>query len=203
MEHNSDITGEFQAKTVQTLSGDDSQSDLVQPQIKYAGFWVRFIAIFVDNIIIAVFCPLLSFFFFFININVIILFNPFVWFFLYCLYSIFMTYKYKATFGKMIVGIRVVSNGQFDLTFGQIILRETIGKLFSAIILYIGYIMAGFTEKKQALHDKIANTVVEYTGEPASKKAYLLIVSIILMTFSLFVYVALRFSANVIGSDSF
>jgi uncharacterized RDD family membrane protein YckC len=34
------------------------------------------------------------------------------------------------------------------------------GKLLSAFILLIGYIMAGFTEKKQALHDIIAGTLV-------------------------------------------
>jgi uncharacterized RDD family membrane protein YckC len=33
-------------------------------------------------------------------------------------------------------------------------------KYISAIILFIGYIMAAFTEKKQALHDIIAGTLV-------------------------------------------
>jgi uncharacterized RDD family membrane protein YckC len=33
-------------------------------------------------------------------------------------------------------------------------------KIISAIILGIGYIMAGFTEKKQALHDILAGTLV-------------------------------------------
>ena len=35
-------------------------------------------------------------------------------------------------------------------------------KYLSALLLLIGYIMAGFTERKQALHDKIAKTYVIY-----------------------------------------
>jgi uncharacterized RDD family membrane protein YckC len=34
------------------------------------------------------------------------------------------------------------------------------GKIISAITLYIGFLMAGFTEKKQALHDMMAGTLV-------------------------------------------
>jgi uncharacterized RDD family membrane protein YckC len=36
-------------------------------------------------------------------------------------------------------------------------------KYISAMILLIGYIMAGFTERKQALHDMIAGTLVRRT----------------------------------------
>jgi uncharacterized RDD family membrane protein YckC len=35
-----------------------------------------------------------------------------------------------------------------------------LGKIISGFILMIGYIMAGFTEKKQALHDIIAGAYV-------------------------------------------
>ena len=34
------------------------------------------------------------------------------------------------------------------------------GKIISGMILYIGYILAGFTEKKQALHDIMAGCLV-------------------------------------------
>jgi uncharacterized RDD family membrane protein YckC len=33
-------------------------------------------------------------------------------------------------------------------------------KILSSLTLFIGYLMAGFTEKKQALHDMIAGTLV-------------------------------------------
>ncbi|MEH2462295.1 RDD family protein [Nostoc sp.] len=37
---------------------------------------------------------------------------------------------------------------------------QTSSKIISGLILLIGYIMAAFTEKKQALHDIIAGTLV-------------------------------------------
>jgi uncharacterized RDD family membrane protein YckC len=37
---------------------------------------------------------------------------------------------------------------------------RNLSKVISTFILFIGYIMAGFTEKKQALHDMIAGTLV-------------------------------------------
>ena len=34
------------------------------------------------------------------------------------------------------------------------------GKIISSLTMTIGYIMAGFTERRQALHDMIAGTLV-------------------------------------------
>ena len=39
-------------------------------------------------------------------------------------------------------------------------LGRNLGKIISAVILLIGYVMAAFTERKQALHDKLADTLV-------------------------------------------
>ncbi|WP_446728107.1 RDD family protein [Peribacillus sp. TH14] len=51
-----------------------------------------------------------------------------------------------------------------DLNGGRIGFGRATGRYFATIIsgmiFYIGYIMAGFTSKKQALHDMIAGTVV-------------------------------------------
>jgi hypothetical protein len=77
-------------------------------------------------------------------------------------YFIVMTKKYGATLGKKAFGLEVRSDKSESLSWGQVILRETIGKIVSYIIIYIGFIMAGFTGRKQALHDKIAGTVVVY-----------------------------------------
>ena len=90
----------------------------------------------------------------------------------------FMTTKYQATLGKMAVGIKVISDKEGNLTKGQVILRETIGKLLSSIILSLGYITAAFTKKKQALHDMIAGTAVIYK-EPNKKFGVGAIVAII------------------------
>ena len=65
----------------------------------------------------------------------------------------------QATVGKMIVGLKVTDMNGNRLGFGQATGRY-FGKIVSAIIIGIGFIMAGFTERKQALHDLMASTLV-------------------------------------------
>lgn len=65
----------------------------------------------------------------------------------------------KATFGKIALGIIVTDLDGNRISFGRANGRYWC-KYISALILMIGYIMAGFTEKKQALHDTMANTLV-------------------------------------------
>lgn len=67
--------------------------------------------------------------------------------------------KYQATLGKMVLGLKVTDLEGRRISF----LRATgrhIAKIISGFILLIGFIMAGFTERKQALHDMIAGTLV-------------------------------------------
>ena len=65
----------------------------------------------------------------------------------------------QATLGKMALGIIVTDLNGNRLSFGRATGRY-FGKIISGAILMIGYIMAGFTEKKQALHDIIAGCLV-------------------------------------------
>jgi uncharacterized RDD family membrane protein YckC len=64
-----------------------------------------------------------------------------------------------ATLGKRALGLRVIRSDGTRLTFGRATGRF-FAKFLSAVILLIGYIMAAFTERKRALHDMIADTVV-------------------------------------------
>ena len=64
-----------------------------------------------------------------------------------------------ATVGKMAMGLRVVTNDGQRLSFPNAIGRY-FAKIVSAIILCIGFIMIGFTERKRGLHDMIASTLV-------------------------------------------
>lgn len=137
-------------------------------KIKYAGFWIRWVAGFIDGIITGaigfVVGVLLAFLLAIFGIGketISTIVSP-LGYILGWGYFIFMTYKYEATLGKKIIGIKVLSDKSEKLTVWQVILRETVGKIASIIILGIGYIMAGFTERKQALHDKIASTTVVY-----------------------------------------
>lgn len=65
----------------------------------------------------------------------------------------------QASIGKMAMGIKVTDMNGNRITRQAAFIRF-IGTLVSGAILCIGYIMAAFTEKKQALHDMIANTLV-------------------------------------------
>jgi uncharacterized RDD family membrane protein YckC len=74
-------------------------------------------------------------------------------------FAILESSKSQASVGKMALGIKVTDTNGDRLNFGKALLRS-VGKIISGMIMYIGYIMAAFTEKKQALHDMIANTIV-------------------------------------------
>ena len=65
----------------------------------------------------------------------------------------------QATLGKMAIGIKVTDMSGRRIGFGQATGRY-FGKILSSMILLIGYIMAAFTEKKQALHDMLAGCLV-------------------------------------------
>lgn len=74
-------------------------------------------------------------------------------------YSLFEKSKYHATPGKMAVGIIVVDRYFQPVRFGRATGRYW-AKNLSYMILCIGYMMAGWTQYKQALHDMIASTYV-------------------------------------------
>lgn len=70
--------------------------------------------------------------------------------------------KKQATLGKMIVGIKVTDLTGNKISFGRATCRY-FAKILSSLILGFGYIIAAFTEKKQALHDILAGCVVVNT----------------------------------------
>ncbi|HER42998.1 MAG TPA: hypothetical protein ENO08_00880 [Candidatus Eisenbacteria bacterium] len=65
----------------------------------------------------------------------------------------------QATLGKMAMGIVVTDMEGGRVSFGRANGRYW-SKILSGLFFSIGYIMAGFTERKQALHDLIAATLV-------------------------------------------
>jgi len=74
-------------------------------------------------------------------------------------YSILESSKYQGTVGKLVMGIKVTDMNGERISFGKGVLRA-IGRVISGMILFIGYLMAAFTERKQALHDMLAGTLV-------------------------------------------
>jgi uncharacterized RDD family membrane protein YckC len=67
--------------------------------------------------------------------------------------------SHQATLGKMALGLKVTDTEGRQISFARASGRH-FAKILSGMILLIGYIMAGFTERKQALHDVIAGTLV-------------------------------------------
>jgi uncharacterized RDD family membrane protein YckC len=153
--------------------------------LPYAGFWVRFVAYLIDGLILAipfwlvvmVVCFLFGGFALITRMSgindarsLIALIAPLMFgFVLALLFLIVLRWLYfagmessdrQATFGKAAMSLRVTDLEGRRLSFGH-----ATGRFFAKIIsglipLGIGYIMAGFTEKKQALHDMVAGTLV-------------------------------------------
>jgi uncharacterized RDD family membrane protein YckC len=65
----------------------------------------------------------------------------------------------QATLGKMALGLKVTDLQGERLSFARATGRY-FGKIVSSLILFVGFMMAGWTEKKQALHDIMAGTLV-------------------------------------------
>jgi uncharacterized RDD family membrane protein YckC len=86
-----------------------------------------------------------------------------LWIFSACIsffyFSLLESSKFQGTIGKMAMGIVVTDMEGNRISFGKAALRA-IGRYVSYVILLIGFIMAAFTDKKQALHDMIASTLV-------------------------------------------
>jgi uncharacterized RDD family membrane protein YckC len=74
-------------------------------------------------------------------------------------YAVFESSARQATLGKMALGMRVTDLAGRRLSFARATGRY-FAKWVSSLTLLIGYLMAAFTEKKQALHDLIAGTLV-------------------------------------------
>jgi uncharacterized RDD family membrane protein YckC len=148
-------------------------------RVQYAGFWIRFVAILLDGIILSIVLSPFSFAIFgAMGVSARIAQNsddperamallfPAIMFIVAIsivgkwLYEALLTSSSKqATIGKMACGLRVTDLQGQRLTFARASGRF-FAKYVSGLTLCIGYIIAGFTERKQALHDFIAGTYV-------------------------------------------
>lgn len=118
----------------------------------YAGFWMRVGAYLLDLLILVIPLTMLAF----IPILGIVLNIVGVWLY----FALQESSERQATIGKRALNIYVTDMYGRRISFGQATGRY-FSKIISSLILGIGYIMAGFTEKKQGLHDMIAGTLVK------------------------------------------
>ncbi len=78
------------------------------------------------------------------------------------LYFVVPVYHSGQTLGKKIMKIKVVSTkeDESDLGIGQVIYRETFGKIVSFMCLGLGYLNMLWSKDKKTWHDKMAGTEV-------------------------------------------
>ncbi len=132
-----------------------------EAKYKYAGYWPRMWAYNTDLLVLL---PI------FYTISLFIIQDRLLY--VACLivtftyHATFESSTYQATPGKMILKLQVISENGNQISFGCALLRFVL-KVVSLTILYIGFIMIGFTKKGQALHDKVAKTlVISSVAEP-------------------------------------
>jgi uncharacterized RDD family membrane protein YckC len=153
--------------------------------VTYAGFWLRFVAHLVDGFIVGAAALLLFIPFFFLVGGAAVLGsfphdgNPhlepgqlapiFAIVFAFAGVAVLIQWLYyaylesgekQATWGKQIFNVYVTDLSGKRVSFGR-----ASGRFFAKIVtglipLGIGYMMAGFTERRQALHDMIASCLV-------------------------------------------
>jgi uncharacterized RDD family membrane protein YckC len=153
----------------------------VQPVVRYAGFWRRFVAHFIDQCLIGIVCfmlfiPGLAIFgiglgsgmmedspsaigFILAMIVGYLVLIVFIVILQWLYFALMESSSRQATLGKLALGIVVTDLSGKRISFGRATGRY-FGKIVSGMILYIGFIMAGFTERKQALHDIMASCLV-------------------------------------------
>lgn len=78
-------------------------------------------------------------------------------------FALFESGSAQATPGKRVLGIKVVDDRGRRIGFGRASGRF-LGKILSGALLGIGYLMAGWTERKRALHDMVADTCVVFAA---------------------------------------
>lgn len=139
-------------------------------EYKYGGFWVRFIAIIIDGIVLFFIQSLISYLFtgqLTVNYDTegdnaaFWTSSTLSWVVSICYYAGMHSSKKQATVGKMCFDLKVVDMNGNRISFLRGVGRN-VSKILSALILMVGYIMAAFDSKKQALHDKLAKTMVVY-----------------------------------------
>lgn len=151
--------------------------------VQYAGFWLRFVAYLIDAVVMGIGFAAITVAMLFITglgsaidrlhpgedpgevatlLGVTFIFSligiAVVGSWLYHAYL--ESSSWHATVGKKVLNIKVTDLEGRSISFGR-----ASGRFFAKIIsgmipLGIGYILAGFTEKKQAIHDMIASCLV-------------------------------------------
>ncbi len=158
----------------ETANAVSRSSPAALPKAAYAGFWLRAIAYLVDCIILGIVAgitilgPLMRHaglsldnpWVIFSNTNrQVLAINLSMIMVSWLYWALLESSRWQATLGKKLLGLYVTDLQGKPVTFARASGRY-FGKLISSFTLLIGYFMAGFTEKKQALHDLLSSCLV-------------------------------------------
>ena len=139
----------------------------------YAGFWLRAVAYLIDTVLVSLVFGLAASFYpaaflkfpdtTTISLSSLPQLTPLaigltilvVWLY----YAFFESSAWQATPGKRALRLYVTDIHGRPLTFARASMRY-FGKMLSELTFMVGYLIAGFTEKKQALHDILAGCLV-------------------------------------------
>ena len=157
-------------------STERSAPRMRQIQVAYAGFWLRAIAFLIDVFVVLIFIgpPMLYLLgknvgtdagpqamidFAYSGTRQAIAINLLVDM-AYWLYSALLESSvWQATLGKKLLGLYVTDVNGKRISFARASGRF-VGKSLEQLTLFIGFLAAGFTAKKQALHDIVAGCLV-------------------------------------------
>jgi uncharacterized RDD family membrane protein YckC len=153
------------------------------PRVEYAGFWQRFWAFLIDNVVMGMAFALIVIPLIFLtglggfigtihpdeDFNDVGIFMLIGLIFLAATVSLVFTWLYhalmessewQATVGKKVLGLVVTDMAGQRVSFWRATARHFAKIITNMVPAFIGYIMAAFTEKKQALHDMLAGCLV-------------------------------------------
>ena len=136
--------------------------------IRYAGFWRRFVAWLLDSLMLGVALFIIPFTTTsgftqgpagFGGFGAIMVTGLSIYLFPWLYFALMESSLNQGTLGKMALGLRVTDQDGRRIGFGRATGRH-FSKILSVMTLMIGFVMAAFTQKKQALHDFVAGTLV-------------------------------------------
>ena len=147
--------------SIYTSNTNKSSEKEGTPAVTYAGFGIRLVAHIIDVMIVAFASSFVGLIAFSADSTVDIqeLSRSTGFWLMWLYFSAFESSKRQATPGKQLMGLKVTDLKRNRIGFWKATGRH-FGKIISGAILLIGFIMAAFTEKKQALHDKMAGCLV-------------------------------------------
>ena len=163
-----------------TMSGGD---------LAYGGFWARFAALIIDNAILMIVAVALVILLSLVDEGLAAFVSAIYVIASLLYWPIMECSARQATFGKQLLGLQVTTAVGERASFLRSLGRN-LAKIISAIPFYIGFLLAAFTSRKQALHDIIATCVVVRAGPSNFMKAVGATVGAILLTIAAGYYYA-------------